>query len=164
MPRFLEKFKENDSHYLSEFKETLKNALHGRKFLRMSDVKFEEQGVDVEYNVCFGYADIGYTEGTYNTTLKEIVTKMWAFSSRKEFRIELKPTIGDDFPAVLRQIKNNGSNVLIIKKYTGTGASYKEFKHFFESQHRTVLKQSEIEAIQVPEFDEIISIEKYIDI
>lgn len=163
LPKLLEQFNGIAENYLIEFKERLRNELHGREFLQLSEVSFEEKGVDVEYDISYGYADISYTVGTYNTTLKEVVTRMWAYSTKKKLRIELKPTVGDDFPAVLRQIKNNKSNVVIIKEYTGVGASYEEFKQFFESQERVVLKQSDIGKIVVPEFDKIISLEKYIN-
>lgn len=162
IPLLLKEFKGNNEQYLNEFKEKLKTDLHGKNFLQISNVNFEEKGIDVEYEISFGYGDIGYTIGTYNTTMKEVVTKMWAFSSKMKLRLELKPSIGDDFPSVLRQVKNNCSNVVIIKEYRGTGASYEDFKQFFESQGRIVLKQSEIEATHVPDFDKVISLEKYI--
>ena len=45
----------------------------------------------------------------------------------RTYHIELKPTIGDDYPAVLRQMRANGSNVLLVGNYTGTGATREQF-------------------------------------
>jgi hypothetical protein len=45
----------------------------------------------------------------------------------RELRIELKPVIGDDYPAVLRQMKANGSRVLFVGAYTGQGATEEQF-------------------------------------
>jgi uncharacterized protein (DUF3820 family) len=41
--------------------------------------------------------------------------------------IEIKPIIGDDYPAVLRQMKANGSNVLFVGEYRGQGATQEQF-------------------------------------
>jgi hypothetical protein len=45
----------------------------------------------------------------------------------REFGIELKPVVGDDYPAVLRQMKRNGSRVLFVGAYTGQGATEAQF-------------------------------------
>lgn len=42
-------------------------------------------------------------------------------------RIELKPVVGDDYPAVLRQMKPNRSTVLFVGEYTGQGATEEQF-------------------------------------
>ena len=36
-----------------------------------------------------------------------------------EYRIEIKPNVSDDYPAVLRQMRKNGSEVLFTKGYSG---------------------------------------------
>jgi hypothetical protein len=45
----------------------------------------------------------------------------------QSFEIELKPIIGDDYPAVLRQMKANKSAVLFVGEYRGQGASQEQF-------------------------------------
>ena len=42
-------------------------------------------------------------------------------------RIEIKPTVSDDYPAVLRQMKASRSNVLLLREYTGRGATREQF-------------------------------------
>lgn len=59
-------------------------------------------------------------------------------------RAELKPTIGDDYPAVLRQMRNNRSDVLVYGYYTGSGVDEETFRKFFEMQKIRVAKESEI--------------------
>ena len=61
-----------------------------------------------------------------------------------KFNIELKPTIGDDYPAVLRQMRNNGSYILVYGMYTGSGVSESVFRNFFESQGIKIFSESEI--------------------
>jgi exodeoxyribonuclease X-like protein len=48
------------------------------------------------------------------------------------FHIELKPTIGDDYPAVLRQMKANKSKYLFVGQYVGQGATREQFIKTFE--------------------------------
>lgn len=59
-------------------------------------------------------------------------------------KAELKPTVGDDYPAVLRQMRNNGSNVLVYGAYTGQGVDEATFRKFFTMQKIRVVKESEI--------------------
>jgi uncharacterized protein (DUF3820 family) len=44
-----------------------------------------------------------------------------------EHNIEIKPVIGDDYPAVLRQMKRTGADVLFVGEYTGQGATEEQF-------------------------------------
>jgi len=40
---------------------------------------------------------------------------------------ELKPVVGDDYPAILRQMKRAESDVLFVGAYTGQGATEEQF-------------------------------------
>jgi len=48
-------------------------------------------------------------------------------STDKRFKIEIKPSVGDDYPAILRQMRVNGSDYLFTQKYTGIGATKQQF-------------------------------------
>lgn len=61
-------------------------------------------------------------------------------------KAELKPSVGDDYPAVLRQMRNNRSNTLVYGTYTGKGVDEQTFRKFFETQQIRVIKESEIDA------------------
>jgi uncharacterized protein (DUF3820 family) len=50
---------------------------------------------------------------------------------REAIKIELKPSIGDDYPAVLRQMRANKSNVLLVREYRGQGATQEQFVKTF---------------------------------
>lgn len=67
----------------------------------------------------------------------------------KNFLVEIKPVVSDDFPAVLRQMKHQRSNVLFLEKYTGTGATKEQFIDFFAAQNIKVIFTSEVEAIDL---------------
>jgi uncharacterized protein (DUF3820 family) len=54
-------------------------------------------------------------------------------------RIEIKPVVGDDYPAVLRQMKNNGSRYLFLDRYEGVGATREQFVATFAASGLTVV-------------------------
>lgn len=79
------------------------------------------------------------------------------------FLIEIKPSIGDDYPAILRQMKSNGSKFLLYRNYSGTGVSESVFRSFFASQGIQPVRESEIEHIVLPE-PEILTLDWFTDI
>lgn len=68
-------------------------------------VQFEDYGWDVVLSVrkCYPYLKISNYESCDGVVKKE---KLFTHDCNFCFFIELKPTIGDDFPAVLRQVKS----------------------------------------------------------
>ncbi len=75
------------------------------------------------------------------------------YGDSRRLTIELKPLMGDDYPAVLRQIKKyirdngyGGGGVLLVGEYTGSGASLEEVRQFFELSNIVVVLASEVEA------------------
>jgi uncharacterized protein (DUF3820 family) len=60
--------------------------------------------------------------------------------------IELKPTVGDDYPAVLRQMKANESGVLLLGDYVGTSAAREQFIKTFATADKRVVFLSDVEA------------------
>jgi hypothetical protein len=69
-------------------------------------------------------------------------------SSRDPMRdaigIEIKPTVGDDYPAVLRQMRKNGSLVLFLETYTGSGATREQFIQTFRLSRLRVIFKDEV--------------------
>jgi len=45
----------------------------------------------------------------------------------KTLRIEIKPAVGDDYPAILRQMRISCSEYLFTQRYTGVGATKEQF-------------------------------------
>jgi hypothetical protein len=64
--------------------------------------------------------------------------------------IEIKPTIGDDYPAVLRQMKVNKSTVLFLREYVGKGATKEQFIKTFELSDMRVVFKRDVERIENP--------------
>jgi len=67
-----------------------------------------------------------------------------------ELSVEIKPQVGDDYPAILRQMDRSRSNVLLLRQYHGTGVDKETFIRFFASQKICVVFESEV----IPEIPE----------
>lgn len=86
---------------------------------------YEVKGVDVE----FWYRwDIAGENDGYNT-----------------IGLEIKPTLGDDYPSVMRQMKRLGVRYLIVGTYTGRGISEPQMREMFRVSGITVVFVQEIE-------------------
>jgi len=60
--------------------------------------------------------------------------------------IELKPHIGDDFPAVLRQMKRNGATVLVIGSFESISCTLEQVQGIFGE--RKIITLAQIQAIK----------------
>jgi hypothetical protein len=104
----------------------------------IKDKVFESQGWDVAFDAVWR-ANFGYT--------------------KKHFSIDIKPSLGDDFPGVLRQMKaqatfrgrqsgsiyrHPGYFFLVVDAFTATGATFEQVKAMFAADNFTVLRFDEI--------------------
>jgi hypothetical protein len=63
------------------------------------------------------------------------------------YRIECKPSLGDDYPAVLRQMRAAKTDSLVIGTYTGTGATLDQVREVFGMIR--ILTVAEVLAVEV---------------
>jgi hypothetical protein len=108
-----------------------------RREIKSSEVKFEWQNIDVFVRVDY-----------------------WSMYA-SDLAIELKPTMGDDYPSVLRIVLANkqsakfsdGSSrcadraAVVIGNYAGTGATFDQVRAMFESSGVRLFLMREIEEI-----------------
>lgn len=74
------------------------------------------------------------------------VVLFWGIrSGYRELFLELKPSLGDDYPSVMRQMKRLGAKILVIGQYHGRGASEPELRELFSLEGMTILFLQEIE-------------------
>lgn len=85
--------------------------------------KFELRGVDVVVGIS------GEGIERYLVACRDRDSERWRliFEDDACVKIEIKPSIGDDYPAVLRQMRANHSNVLLVRDYCGRGATRQQF-------------------------------------
>lgn len=69
------------------------------------------------------------------------------FSDLGTLRIECKPIVGDDYPAILRQMKVSKCKILLIGEggYCGVGATLEQVKQIFRSAKIRIVFASEIQ-------------------
>jgi uncharacterized protein (DUF3820 family) len=130
------------------------------KSLRFAIVKtFEQDGVDVALQCGAGSAQHELVPGERrpdcefrwrSTEWRGRESEDWVnlYVSLGAYRIELKPAVGDDYPAVLRQMRANGSKVLLVGSYTGQGATREQFVKTFATADIRVVFRDEIEALK----------------
>lgn len=134
-----------------------KFGLYSNQLLKFSTPVFEK--IDVSFSLWYGihfHYDNNFYEGGWSNFSQE---------SRTTYFIEIKPTISDDFPAVLRQMKasmpcdgyNNYQKdkffVLLVGSYTGTSATREEFIEYFATQGYIVIFENDVENLILPNFD-----------
>jgi hypothetical protein len=64
---------------------------------------------------------------------------------KRNLRIEIKPAMGDDFPAVMRQMKASACGLLYLVEYTGTGATLDQVKKMFEASGMAIFMHADFE-------------------
>jgi hypothetical protein len=78
----------------------------------------------------------------------------WSMDGRGPYRddsdrrgtFELKPTIGDDFPSVMREMQRLGARNLVVGTYTGRAVSEPDLRKMFEANGRRLVFMRDIEA------------------
>jgi len=65
------------------------------------------------------------------------------------FHAEIKPAMGDDYPAVMRQVGRNGVRYLLIDRYTGAGVPFNTVRAMFLANNVRLVMVAEVEAKMV---------------
>ena len=169
MLRILESSENRQNEY---FLDAFKNpkpedefGLYSKKLLKFSNPVFER--IDVFYSLWYGIKfQYDNKWENWSTFDQEKYSSYW---------IEIKPIIGDDFPAVLRQMKasmpyqHNDYNrekffILLVDQYTGVGATKEEFVEYFRTQGYSVIFKNQLDQVQLPSFErELVLDEKIIE-
>ncbi len=131
------------------------------------ETSFEVKGSDVFVSMSYGY-DFGiffrnydiYDYGDYITKRQKSLLKQLEFYINTDLKIELKPSIGDDFPSVFREMKSHKSNILIIDQLNTTNVSFDILEQFFSTEGIRVIFESKILGINLPIYDEKIIFDK----
>lgn len=118
--------------------------------LCLANLEFEEKGADVSYRVDLGYELLakrsgpapGFDRREYGVLVQE--------SATASLRIEVKPVVGDDYPAVLRRMKAAHNNVLLVGEYNGTGATWEQLVKVFALSKISVVSIEEVEEVDIP--------------
>ena len=78
-----------------------------------------------------------------------VVSYEWDFGqaywSCGKWKVEIKPTLSDDFPSVMRQMQRLEARCLVVGTYTGRGVSEPQMREMFRMSGITVVFVQEIE-------------------
>lgn len=100
------------------------------------DLKFEEEGIDVSFSIRVSFRN----KFTRKTSDEEWIKQVESHSKwSKVFKVEIKPSVGDDYPSVLRQMKASGAGYLLVGNYCGEGIDRRAFIKLFQSQNKKVI-------------------------
>jgi hypothetical protein len=111
---------------------------------------FEKGGVDVQLHCSVRTMDqfpiwlgFGYRQGPIEDSAVYFDVREML---RPPVRIEIKPTIGDDYPAILRQMRAGNTNLLFTECYIGTGATEQQFVQTFALSQIKVVFRHQVES------------------
>jgi hypothetical protein len=132
-------------------KQSLSNE-HAARFSRVNwtikfNREFEQRGIDVRLGCCIETVERLPARDRYSSEIFESEIRVHVDG----FTIEIKPTVSDDYPAVLRQMRANGSRVLFTQNYTGIGATEEQFVKTFALSDIKVVFRREVDAVQLAE-------------
>jgi hypothetical protein len=91
-------------------------------------------------------------EYTYDGTNREPLVLKWpphlirGCDETNTFKVEIKPRVGDDFPSVLRQMRVNRADVLLIDQFDAAGATLEQVRKMFATSGYRIVMLAEIEA------------------
>ncbi len=113
----------------------------------ISHIQFEQKGADVEI-----FCNVGIQQKNCPDDVCFDVNGRWfrnPIASHLIIRVECKPVLGDDYPAVLRQMIAHGSEALLIGRggYQGIGATYEQVKKIFSASRIKVVLLADIDGI-----------------
>lgn len=108
-----------------------------------------ELGYDVRMTIVWQHSmyEPLYDENSYKNKVRWPAKVTKVQRDHDVYTIEVKPLIGDDFPAVLRQVKQNGADIVVAGRFEAAGATLEQARQMFGDKSLVLL--AEIEALIV---------------
>lgn len=129
---------EQEPKQLAVLREAL-SMLQAQKPQILAQARFEHDGSDVALKLSAGWK----TVATYSASN---FTELHAAEESHLLRIEIKPVVADDYPAVLRQMNRNKSDYLFVDHYNGEGATEDQFVRIFQASGKRVVFKRMVDA------------------
>lgn len=132
--------------------------------------KFEQGSIDVSLSIYLKYAtDVfkanpwkhryEFDEAATRDLTRFVIEHVANYDVHIELAIEIKPSVGDDYPSILRQMLANKSVILFVRDYTAVGATEEQFRKVMASSSKKVIFQSEVDECVLPAWvDELIDV------
>lgn len=113
--------------------------------VQVVEMEFEDKGADVRYAITSRCSIVARASGNH---MDESLVAHWGGGA--EFRVEIKPLVGDDYPAILRTMKAVRSQQLLVGEFCGTAASWADVVKVFGLSSITAVLLSEVEREPIP--------------
>lgn len=114
----------------------------------IENLQFEEQGADVRFTVQWGMKL--YPHSFNSIDHDNYPRAVWSSNSWARFELELKPIMGDDYPAVLRAMKVAKTTTLVVGEYAGFGATWDQVVETFKLSGIKAILVAELEGQIIP--------------
>lgn len=108
---------------------------------RSAQASFEVDGCDVLILWIVEWKVLASPYGQYQPKLTAGQT-----DRKGTLRVEIKPTVADEYPAVLRQMVRNKSDYLFVDQYAGEGATEEQFVAIFKASGKRVIFKRDVDA------------------
>jgi hypothetical protein len=143
---------------LLDFYQTLMPPINLEWIEIWNDVEFEKGGVDVtlrfslscdlDPNLELSHLHENRVDAYYRGDSKFC----GEHRSAGRWSIECKPTVGDDYPAILRQMNANGSDVLLYMDLTSSVLNHEQLTQFFGASGLDVVRLDDVLSTIKPEW------------
>lgn len=114
--------------------------------------EFGKSSVDVAFN--FETIEIEFTE-PQKRDCRDVSFLFYKRLQPMDLLIEIKPTVGDSYPAFLRQINRSQCQYLLFRNFSAVGATEDQFRKIFAASNIRVVSEAEVEATPLPTIAEL---------
>lgn len=138
---------------INNFTEPSETPEHNAVQALFLDNEFVEKVISIHYSKRIYAAlavkmAIGYGGPVLSVAVEVEGADVYVAFCGERFAIEVKPSVGDDYPAILRQIKNircSGYHILFLERYIGSGATKEQFVAIFRKSGVAVVFREDAE-------------------
>jgi hypothetical protein len=117
---------------------------------RLRLLELEVEGADVRFVLELGYVVETQLHVSKRPYQGPDTIYLGSYGESETFRIEVKPLLGDDYPAVLRTMKATNCTHLMVAEYCGDGATWQEVVKVFALSKITAVLLDDVERVVVP--------------
>jgi hypothetical protein len=114
-------------------------------------MQFEHEGADVAFQVYGEYSVRAWLRSDDPMLRDDRPQTLLLRNTQEKFRVEVKPIVGDDYPAILRAMKAVKDRQLLVGEYVGAGATWSQVVQVFGLSGIQAVLLDDVEQVQVPE-------------
>ena len=122
------------------------------KPVQVYDLEFERAGSDVALRVGWSGTVVAPAVTDYAKAMGREHDTVQSLQADARFKVEIKPIVGDDYPAILRAMKSVKGTHLLVGEYCGASASWDELVRVFSLSGITAVRLGNVDDQEPPGF------------